>query len=833
MDVMKKRFFCVLSLVLAFLTVVPAVPFMSGAHFTMQKEDFYLTVEDNPNLPFDISSYVDANGAHYLFLPGNIELTELIIRRDGCIMESVIGGELFETVVEEDPSQESEGTSDGLEDDADTPVQTVVDQYISFDMTAGDTLTVDGTVLQIMQGSLPSLHVDVKAGFTIDTIHADKDAKIEAKASIYGTENGEYDLAPSNIEIKTRGNSTWSFDKKPYQIKFEKKTDLFGMGKEKKWILLANYVDGTMVRNKVVFDLGEKLGMPYTCQSVFVDLYLDGEYAGVYQLCEKVEIGDNRVPLENDYGVIIEMDANKRVNAAEDIYFISYTTEKAFVYKEYVTDFEDKEDPEVVALTNKVMDYIEYDVILPLEEELYYGGDNWELVESLIDVDSFINYYFITEISEECDATFASTYFYTEGPGDKLHCGPLWDYDRSFGTYMDCGYEQDTDADFLKNVIDNVDNQRVDWFKMLFRYPEFVQRVNEMYDETVREAFDHEKINAEIDRYQEYLLPSLKMNHVKWVVFHTINDLVPDVIGYGKTTEEYLDYTVSVMKDYITERKLFLDSAYGEYMPALMYTTHASKKWQNTYSGGCMTYDNGSVTGFKAELEGGKIDGSVEYSIVYQRNYSDYAADGVVLGGASDTYFNGLSMRLCGNIADYYSIQYRVFVSDRWSPWATDGAYAGRTSGTSNLIKRVQARLIQKAPVQTSQILFDSMGASPVSAISAVVGNVEGELPVPERLGYRFDGWYTDKELTGDAVTQVEVAADDLQLYAKLTAEYTAKAGDINGDGRITAHDSMAIKKVLSGKLYSYQYIAENADVDGNGNVNARDVIILKKIIVG
>ncbi len=833
---MKKSFIRTLALALALLTFMSVVPFTAGAHFAKQSEDFYLTVEENPDLPFNLSSYLDANGDNYLFLPGNIELDTLIVRREECLMEEVIGGELVETVIEtEEPVVDEEPASaeDGEEGETpDVPEEPAVqvDQYIIVNLSETDTIYVDGETLIFMQGSLPSLHVDIKAGYSSETIYADKDAKIQALASIYGTENGEYDLAPKNIEIKTRGNSTWAFDKKPFQIKFDKKQDLFGMGKAKKWILLANYVDGTMIRNKVIFDLGEKIGMPYTCQSVFVDLYMDGEYLGVYQLCEKVEIGDSRVPLENDYGVIIEMDANRRVDAAEEIHFITYTTEKAFVYKEYVTDFEDTETPEVVELTNKVKDYIEFEVINPLEEELYYGGDNWELIESLIDVDSFIHFYFINEFAMQCDATFSSTYFYTEGPGDKLHCGPLWDYDRSFGIYEGSGYEQGTSADFLKNIIDCTDEQRVEWFKLLFRYPEFVKRVNEIYDETIRDAFNAEEICNSIDEYEAMLLPSLKMNHVKWVVFHTINDLAPDRIGYGKTTEEYLDYTVGEIKKNIANRKDYLDTAYGEYMPTLMFTTYANKKWRETLSGGSMSFDNGSVTGFYATLEDGKIDGGVEYSIVYQRNYSDYAADGVVLGGSADTPFNGISMRLTGNVANYYSVQYRVMINGRWSGWAQDGNYAGRTSGSSNLISRVQARLIKRSGVEIplGTIVFNTTDTSAVENIESVVGNSITELPVPVKKGYRFDGWYENADLSGEAVESVTVAAET-NLYAKMTAVYEAIFGDANGDGRTNALDVIVIKKAMSGNSQKHQYIFENADVDGNGSLNSRDIIKIRK----
>ena len=367
---------------------------------------------------------------------------------------------------------------------------------------------------------------------------------------------------------------------------------------------------------------------------------------------------------------------------------------------------------------------------------------------------------------------------------------------------------------------------------MLFQYPEFVERVNEIYDETIREAFDAEAINKSIDEYEEYLRPSLRMNHVKWVVFHTINDLAADRLGYDKTSDEYLDYTIGEMKKNIVNRKAFLDIAYGDHMPVLTYTTYADNEWRETLSGGSMTYDNGAVTGFYANLEGGDIDGSVEYSIVYQRNYSDYAADGVVLGGRSDSPFNGISMRLKGNLANYYIIQYRVMINGRWSAWAEEGKYAGRTSGSSSLISRVQARLLRRSGVEIPMgtVVFNTVDTSYVENAEAVVGNLLTELPVPEKKGYRFDGWFADESLTGEALDSVTVAAQT-NLYAKMTAVYEAIAGDVNGDGEVSAKDSVLIKKALSGMAESYQYIFENADIDKNDDITTADSIKLKKLL--
>ena len=109
----------------------------------------------------------------------------------------------------------------------------------------------------MVQNSQDLPRLDIYSDADLDsTIYKSKDNKVDASAKITGAESDAHNLAESYIELKTRGNTTWGVMKWAYQIKFDKKVDLFDMGKAKKWILLANYYDGTFVRNKVIFDLG-------------------------------------------------------------------------------------------------------------------------------------------------------------------------------------------------------------------------------------------------------------------------------------------------------------------------------------------------------------------------------------------------------------------------------------------------------------------------------------------------------------------------------------------------------------------------------------------------
>lgn len=661
-----------------------------------------------------------------------------------------------------------------------------------------------------VQETVPELHISIDSGYSLDTIHASKEEKIRAHVSVSGAWDSSYNMSSTGVEMKTRGNSTFGYMKKPYQIKFDSNTDMFGMGKAKKWVLLANYVDGSFIRNKIVFDIAEEMGMAYVCKSVFVDLYIDGNYIGVYQLCEKVEIGDNRVPLESDLGVMVEMESAKRV-AEEDFWFTTSVSGKPFVYKEYNTDFEEASAEEVAA----VRSYLE-ERINTIENELYNNGKDWEKLESLIDVDSFVQFYLINELAMNVDATLASTYFYIDGPDDVLHMGPLWDYDRAFGSYdyYESGYEQGAEADFLKNIIDCSDEYRAEWFKMLFQYPQFCKRVNEIYGEIASRSFDPERIGATIDAYQEVLHDSLMRNYVDegWAIFHNISEA--EFFSNRADAAEYLEFTVDYIKNNIASRKAYLDKAYGRYMPVLFYQQNGGR----VYSGGSMT-DASDMKTFAMSLDG-IIDGSIAYKIIYGSNAT--AAEGRNGEKVSADAVYMLQIALEGNVANYYSVQYRAFYNGSWSSWKADGTNVGARGKSIN---RIQVRLIEKAPVEMGSVTFDSEG---YEAISAVVGNVV-TLPAPSE---KISGWYESADFSGEPVTEITVSKGTTMVYGK-PANVTLMPGDLNGDEKLTAIDSNLAKRFIAGGETPTDEQFAACDVEADGKLNSKDSNKLSRMILG
>lgn len=216
-----------------------------------------------------------------------------------------------------------------------------------------------------------------------------------------------------SVEIKGRGNSTWTQKKKPYQIKLNERADLLGLGRARKWVLLSNYFDASNMRSDVAMLMAEMLEEKYNHRGDFVEVYFDGEYEGLYYLIQKIEIAKGSVDLRKNGSVLFEMDNLHR--ADEDCYE-SHSGE-CLVLKDSVLD--DEEDEEVA-----IKDFIkEFDEL----ERLAKKG-KYEDIVKIIDIESFAEYYLISEFTVNPDAYASSFYFYRDGDS-KIYAGPVWDFD--------------------------------------------------------------------------------------------------------------------------------------------------------------------------------------------------------------------------------------------------------------------------------------------------------------------------------------------------------------------------------------------------------------------
>ena len=220
-------------------------------------------------------------------------------------------------------------------------------------------------------------------------------------------------VADRNATVRIRGNSTSSGPKKPYNIKFSANTDLFGMGKGKRFCLIANLYDPTLIRNHMVFEFARDLGMQYTLDSMLVDVYYNGSYVGCYQLCEAATEDDSRVDIDCSKGdYIIERDAR------ED-YGTTYIT-TSLGHRFGINEPENTTNAQRIAIENH----------LRMAENAIRSRDI-EQVKKYFDLESIIDSYICLEFFKNVDIVVGSTRFYCKD--GKIHGGPVWDYDLSSG----------------------------------------------------------------------------------------------------------------------------------------------------------------------------------------------------------------------------------------------------------------------------------------------------------------------------------------------------------------------------------------------------------------
>ncbi len=227
--------------------------------------------------------------------------------------------------------------------------------------------------------------------------------------------NGEMIKDYDEVELKGRGNGTWVQEKKPYQIKFTSKIELLGMGKAKKWYLLANATDETNLRNDLSFKFAEMLGMEYVFRGQFVELYVNGEYWGLYYLTHAMGVEKTEVDLKDSLGILVELD---NVYGDAETYYKTGNGDKLII-KDAVN-----ESKKEIAMTDFLKKYNELEIAVKEKD--------FEKIKELIDIESFAKYFLLSEFTVNPDAYWTSFYFYKDGEEDKIHAGPGWDFDLAF-----------------------------------------------------------------------------------------------------------------------------------------------------------------------------------------------------------------------------------------------------------------------------------------------------------------------------------------------------------------------------------------------------------------
>ncbi len=255
-----------------------------------------------------------------------------------------------------------------------------------------------------------------------------KDKADYLNCSIVINGNGIYDNYQGTARIRGRGNSSWLwYDKKPYRVKLDESSRILGLKKNKDWVLLANYRDPTNLMNAFGFEVADWLGLPFTNHTRFVEITLNGDFIGLYQLTEQIEQGSSRVDIDDDEGWLISLDADDGPYYNPDATDNFWST----VFKMPVCVKHPK-DPTDDQLSEIKSDFAK------LEKAIRYT--NYQSVAALMDIPSFINYMILQELVYNVEISAPRSVYLFKNKGGKYVMGPVWDLDGGFDFDWDSMY---------------------------------------------------------------------------------------------------------------------------------------------------------------------------------------------------------------------------------------------------------------------------------------------------------------------------------------------------------------------------------------------------------
>ncbi|MCR5794638.1 MAG: CotH kinase family protein [Solobacterium sp.] len=370
----------------------------------------------------------------------------------------------------------------------------------SFSLNTDYELTGDGfspRILQFVQSAnAAAMYVDTFSR-NMERVNADKSHKERAVTTVY-TADGHLDYQGYN-DIRGRGNSSWNYEKKPYNLYFYEPASLLEMGEAMEWVLIANASDNTHLRNKLIYDFADSVSPHpgWVPENEYVDLYLDGEYAGLYLLCERKENAADRFKEKKvEYVTICLNNYVTKLDDPDTALKLDDTIFAEIVEPSISTDAKYKR---LKAYLQEFMD------ALPEENWMDY-----------IDLDTFARKYLIEEIFANIDGGEASQYYYWDESAKKLYAGPCWDYDMTLGDA--------TWVDWISPY--NLKMQGTIWYRDLWKQEGFAEYVQNLYDTEFLPLLD--RMIDDLPAAAEKIEKAVYADQIRWpVLYENSKDLMP------------------------------------------------------------------------------------------------------------------------------------------------------------------------------------------------------------------------------------------------------------------------------------------------------------------
>ncbi len=448
------------------------------------------------------------------------------------------------------------------------------------------------TLITMQSAHLPAVFIETESG-TMDEVHREKGVK-EAGLMTMTEADGAVAYRGALKYIRGRGNSTFDYPKKPYQIKLGSGAALCGGNSGKTFILLANFLDRSCIRNTLALDLVRYSGAyAFTPACRAVDLYLNHVYAGSYLLTEKCEIGKKRLNIVN----LEEQTEAMNEQPLESFPFVGNKRYRVGATRAYQIPQEPEDVTGGYLILANNTEYFQTEASgfvtkrgqaftmqqpkYASERQLAYIGGVMQEIENglfaadgrdpatgrhfseLLDMTSFVHRYLQSEVTNDFDGERPYFYKDSDAVDGTVYCGPVWDQDNILGASS-----RRANADYVS--LENDDRRSYYWFPQAMKHPEFREAMIETYHRVYRpacrillgEAEDPDGVLRSVDAYMEEVARSLEMDHVRW-----IKSLWAQKSGGNTRIGDTPASCAAFLKNFIRTHMEVLDKAYPQPAP--------------------------------------------------------------------------------------------------------------------------------------------------------------------------------------------------------------------------------------------------------------------------
>ncbi|MBQ9334753.1 MAG: CotH kinase family protein [Lachnospiraceae bacterium] len=379
-------------------------------------------------------------------------------------------------------------------------------------------------------------------------------------------------LYSGRCHIRGRGNTTWrTFPKNPYNVEFDEDVSLLGMRAQAKWSLLANIYDGSEMKNAMALDIARAMNIPAWVEYRYANLYLNGEYAGLYLVTQHVDVSGGNIPIHdlgeenriiNDYDQPpewdvyydpgarsiewFEGDSPSDISGGYLVEFVQYGAPGSGFFTTYHT-MGVIESPKYHTYDESV--YM-LDYLLKIEDLIY--NDPSEAYAEYIDLDSWSAMYLLKEFLADEDTDLYSLYAYKDRQSDAFVCGPAWDFDATMGVDRDGKHYESARMRWLKQRAESRRENGADegWLNELYEgHTGFRQATRSLYVNSFRSILELE-LNDRLPMIHDLIADSAYMDHIRYP--HRMRPVY----------DEGFDDEYSYMISWLEERLKYYDEYY-------------------------------------------------------------------------------------------------------------------------------------------------------------------------------------------------------------------------------------------------------------------------------